>query len=143
MIRRGRVWVEREINEEYHTDGEVDALEGALNHYPFNKGFHAWFEKHNRYSTMEAEFKFEEGRQSWHLKDLWNSDPTVRRKTLKTALYSQPGMPVIMFLGRYFIAGGMLDGRAGLTFCLLKAFYEYMIECKVKELARRHKDIPV
>lgn len=143
LIRRGRVWVEREINEEYHTDGEIVSLEQALYHYPFNKGFHAWLEKHNRYSTMEAEFKFSQGQQEWRFQDFWHRDPTVRRKSLKAFLYALPGMPLILFFGRYLGAGGILDGRSGLTFCLLKAFYEYMISCKVKELALRQNDLPV
>ncbi len=54
LMRIGSVRVERAINEEYHADGEVRELEAHLNHFPFNKGFAAWIEKHDRYSTMEA-----------------------------------------------------------------------------------------
>ena len=38
---------------------------------------------------------------------------------------------------------GFLDGKAGLTYCTLQAVYEYMICCKVKELRRRQKGLPV
>jgi hypothetical protein len=143
LVRVGRVWVEREINEEYHTDGKVEMLTEALHHYPFNKGFEAWFEKHNRYSTMEAELKFREGAQEWALNDFFHSDPAVRRKSLKAVVYSLPGRPLIMFVARYLVAGGVLDGRSGFVYCILKSFYEYMIDCKVKELRRRAKGLSV
>lgn len=143
LVRVGRVWVEREINEEYHTDGKVEMLTGALHHYPFNKGFDAWFEKHNRYSSMEAELKYREGMQAWALRDFFDSDPAVRRKSLKAVVYSLPGRPFIMFVGRYLVAGGILDGRSGFVYCVLKSFYEYMIDCKLKELRRRAKGLTV
>ncbi len=54
LARRGRVRVERPVNEEYHATGRVEWLAGHLDHYPFNKGFAEWIAKHNRYSTMEA-----------------------------------------------------------------------------------------
>ena len=36
-----------------------------------------------------------------------------------------------------------LEGRAGLTFSLLRAWYEYMIDCKYCELQRRARGLPV
>lgn len=139
----GRVWVERDINEEYHTDGAVGRLESALVHYPFNNGISAWVAKHNRYSTMEAELIVSGGTNRWRWPDLVSADAVVRRKALKGLVYSLPGKPLIMFIGRYLVAGGILDGRAGLTFCLLKTFYEYLIDCKVRELRRRVRGLPV
>jgi len=143
LVRVGRVWVERSVNEEYHTDGEVVALKGALEHYPFNRGFREWFEKHNRYSSMEAELRYRQGVGRWQWRDFRDPDPVIRRKVLKAVVYSLPARPLVMFGGRYFIHGGMLDGRAGLTFCLLKSVYEYMIDCKVTELHRRQQGMTV
>ncbi|MDH5631234.1 MAG: glycosyltransferase family 2 protein [Gammaproteobacteria bacterium] len=141
--RVGRFWVEREINEEYHTDGSIEKLNSALIHYPFNKGIHSWLEKHNRYSSMEAELILKQKVSATSWKGLLSQDPVLRRKSLKSIIYSLPGKPVIMFLGRYFLAGGVLDGRAGLRYCLLKTIYEYMIDCKLSELKRIKKDLPV
>jgi len=142
LIRVGRVRVERSINEEYHTDGDTESLENHLYHYPFNKGLHAWFEKHNRYSTMEAELQVQglSGNHRW--RDLFSSDPVQRRKVQKALIYSLPGRPVIVFAVFYFIRGGLLEGRAGLMLSMLKAVYEYMIVWKVKELKRRQAGQP-
>lgn len=143
LMRLGRVWVEREINEEYHTDGLTRDLRSALVHYPFNKGLSAWVDKHNRYSSMEAELLVRGGGYEWKLRELFDTDPVTRRKALKALIYSMPGRPLVMFMGRYFVAGGILDGRAGMMFCLLKTWYEYLIDCKVKELRRRKQGMPV
>ena len=143
LMRIGRVWVERAINEEFHTDGKVAFLQSSLLHYPFNKGFHEWLEKHNRYSSMEAELKFYKGVYPWKLNDFWHADPAVRRKALKALVYSMPARPLIMFAGLYFVKGGILDGRSGFTYCMLKGIYEYMIDCKLQELTRRKQGLPL
>ena len=134
LIRKGRAWVEREINEEYHTDGKVGYLQGHLLHYPFSKGFHAWLDKHNRYSSMEAQEIVLQKAELLTFGDFYNKDPAMRRKALKSLLYRLPARPLLMFVALYVLRLGCLDGRAGLTFCLLRAFYEYMIDCKVKEI---------
>lgn len=143
LLKPDEVWVERSINEEFHTRGAYADLQSALLHYPFNKGLAAWLDKHNRYSDMEAELIVSGGGRDWQWQELTHADPVVRRKALKALVYSLPGRPLIMFLGRYLFSGGILDGRAGLTFTMLKTIYEYMIDAKVKELRRRARGRPV
>jgi glycosyltransferase involved in cell wall biosynthesis len=137
LARVGHVRVERPINEEYHTDGRIERLHHALEHYPFNKGFSEWIRKHDRYSTMEAELIVAGWRQPIEWTGLVSRDPARRRKQLKALLYRVPGRPLIMFLSLYLLRGGVLEGRAGLTFSLLRAWYEFMIDCKTRELRRR------
>ena len=143
LAKVGYVKVERAINEEYHTDGKIGYLNHHLLHYPFNKGFHAWLEKHNRYSTMEAEATKFKTDSKPGFKELFQSDPVERRKAIKSFVYALPGRPALMFLALYIYRRGFLDGSAGLTFCLLKSFYEYMIVCKIKEVALRQKGLPL
>lgn len=142
LVRLGRVRVERDINEEYHTDGEIGVLENHLHHYPFNKGMHAWLEKHNRYSTMEAELQMRTGSSQRKWRDLLSKDAVSRRKAQKALVYSLPGRPVIVFAAFYFLRGGFLEGQAGFMLSMLKAIYEYMIICKTRELKRREKGLP-
>ena len=104
LLKIGHVRVERAINEEFVTDGQVGLLESHLIHYPFNKGFHSWIEKHNRYSAMEAEAMIMVGLNSkLSFKDICNNDPSVRRKFIKALIYKLPGRPLIMF---FFIVSG-------------------------------------
>ena len=146
LARLGRVWVERDINEEYHTDGKIKTLKGHLHHYPFNKGFHEWLEKHNRYSTMEAIHRVQEKESLSNrlkLKDFFSNDPQVRRVAVKKAYYSLPARPFVAFIGLFVFKMGMLEGRAGFTFSLLRSIYELMIDLKVKEIQRKADRLPL
>ena len=142
LARRGRVHVERPINEEYQADGAVISLSGHLDHYPFNKGFAEWIAKHNRYSTMEAQL-FEQRVAQPATGSVFARDPVQRRKAIKDRVYRMPGRPLLMFLALYLLRGGILEGRAGLTFCLLRAWYEFMIDVKRRELRRRAAGLPL
>ena len=143
LVRVGHVRVQRAINEEYHTDGKMGYLTEHFHHYPFNKGFHSWFEKHNRYSTMEAEFFSERMGDRINWGQFIDRDPVLRRKAVKSLAYHLPGRPLLMFFALYIVRRGFLDGRAGLTYSLLRAFYEYMIDCKIREIKRREIGSPV
>lgn len=143
LVRIGHVRVERSINEEYVTDGEVGQLKEHLLHYPFNKGFHAWFEKHNCYSSMEGELLELKQFERFVLADLSSTDPALRRKAVKTLVYRMPGRPLLMFFALYVIRGGFLDGQAGFTFCVLRSFYEFMIDCKALEGKLRRQSLPI
>jgi glycosyltransferase involved in cell wall biosynthesis len=134
LFKNGEVSVEREINEEYHTKGGIGHLQEHLIHYPFNKGIEWWFWKHNRYSSMEAKTLVQELNEKPKLKNLFSSDPTIRRKAQKGFSFSLPMRPFIVFIAFYFLRFGFLDGKAGYTFCKLRKTYEWMIDLKIKEL---------
>ncbi len=140
LVRVGRVRVERAINEEYITDGDILLLQSHLYHYPFNKGISAWIEKHNRYSTLEAELLSRRSQSDIRWSDLFSTDPANRRRTLKMLIYKLPGRPMIIFLALYIFRGGFLDGRAGLIFCILRSYYEFMINCKMLEIIHLKTD---
>ncbi|MEA5418161.1 glycosyltransferase family 2 protein [Spirulina sp. CCNP1310] len=137
LLRKDRVWftdyghTEREV-----CDGPTGFLQETYPHYTSGKGFSRWFEKHNRYSTDEARetlHQLETGQVHW--RDLFlGSSEVVRRRALKDLSLRLPGRPFLRFLYMYFILGGIWDGQAGLTWCILQAFYEYMILLKVWEL---------
>ncbi len=137
LFRKDRVWftdyghTEREV-----CDGPTGFLKETYPHYTSGKGFSRWFEKHNRYSTDEARetlHQLETGQVHW--RDLFlGSSEVVRRRALKDLSLRLPGRPFLRFLYMYLILGGVWDGRAGLTWCILQAFYEYMILLKVWEL---------
>ncbi len=137
LVRLGSVAVKRDINEEYCTDGTKGYLEGHFIHHPFNKGIAHWIGRHNRYSTMEAEALLREQGQLLKMGSLFSKDPTQRRKYLKQLAFRLPCRPLLTFCYLYFFRLGLLDGIPGLTYCRLRAIYEYMIDLKVKELRRR------
>ena len=101
-MKIGNVWVKREINEEYHTNGKVGYLEHHLLHYPFKKGFSAWMQKHNMYSSMEAELSLSNNLKGFKWHHILSRDETKRRQYLKRLLYKLPCRPLIIFLVLYF-----------------------------------------
>jgi hypothetical protein len=143
LVKIGHCWVERSVNEEYHTLGKTVRLQGHLDHYPFNKGFSEWIAKHNRYSSSEAALMELGTRHRFQWRNLLTRDPQQRRTAVKSLVYSSPGRPLLIFILLYIVRGGFLEGRAGLTFSLLRAWYEFMIDCKVRELRRRERGLPV
>jgi glycosyltransferase involved in cell wall biosynthesis len=143
LVKLGKVSVQREINEEYHTTGEKGYLKSHFIHYPFNKGIAFWFERHNRYSSMEAKAKINDLHCTINLLNLFSKDPTLRRKSFKQMAYRVPCRPLLVFCYLYFFKMGFLDGIPGLIYCRLRSIYEYLIDLKVKELLRREKGLPV
>lgn len=126
------VRVEREINEEYHCDLQTMRLSGHLLHYPFAKGLAYWIDRHNRYSTAEAKEKVNSPRIEPRL--IFTRDPGLRRKGLKQLYMLLPFRPLVGFLYLYVLNGGFLDGKAGLRFAILRAFYEFLIDLKLDEI---------
>ncbi len=143
LVRIGRIRVEREVNEEYIADGRIEHLDSHLHHFPFNRGIAYWFERHNRYSTMEAAAKLGMHDQRIVLRALFDGDPIGRRRTLKQLLYYVPFRPLIVFLYLYIVRLGILDGRAGFHFSRMRATYEMLIDLKVVESRRRGQGFPV
>jgi glycosyltransferase involved in cell wall biosynthesis len=138
LVRPERARYTRAINEVLEIDGPVAELSYPLDHFPFSKGIARWVEKHNLYSTMEAELIVRnQGLQNPSLVTaLRDPDFHTRRLHQKAIFYRLPGRPLIKWLYMVFLRGGILDGAAGLTYATLQAFYEYLIVLKTKELRR-------
>jgi glycosyltransferase involved in cell wall biosynthesis len=143
LVKIGHIDVRRAVNEEYHTDGRIGFLQEHILHYPFNKGLDYWLERHNRYSSMEAASLIQETQGPLHWRALLARDPIVRRKALKQFAYRLPARPLCIFIYLYLIRLGLLDGRAGFYYCLLRANYELMIDLKVLELRRRDRGLSI
>lgn len=136
LFKPKHIRYERLTNPVTIVDGAIAEIDQHFNHYPFSKGMTHWFDKHNRYSSLEAA-QIVENRKSGSsfsiLKTLFSRDANERRFHQKELYYRLPFRPLVMFILLYFIKRGFLDGRAGLTFAVLRSIYEYMIVIKVKE----------
>ena len=143
LVRLGHVRVEREVNEEYIADGRIQHLRAHLHHYPFNNGIAYWFERHNRYSTMEAAAKLGVRNEPIEMRALFRGEPIARRRALKQLLYRLPLRPLIIFLYLYVFRLGILDGLAGFHFSRMRAAYEMLIDLKVIEARRRQHDLAI
>lgn len=137
LLRPDRVFftdyghTEREI-----CQGPTGFLQSTYPHYTCSKGMSRWIEKHNRYSTDEAQEtlkQLQQGTVNW--KQIFFGQTEVeRRRALKDLSLRTPLRPLVRFFYMYFILGGILDGYPGFTWCVLQAFYEFLIVVKVWEL---------
>jgi glycosyltransferase involved in cell wall biosynthesis len=143
LVRLGHVEVTRDVNEEYVAHGDIGYLDEHLHHYPFNKGVTYWFERHNRYSTLEAQASVALHVEAVRSLSLFSLDPVARRRALKQILYRVPLRPAIVFFYLYVIRLGLLDGRAGYYFSRMRAAYELFIDVKVLETKRRRRGLTV
>ena len=127
-----------------HGQREADAKRGVGTlrepylHYNFSKGLDDWREKHDRYSTKEAEESVQRQNQPIRWRDLWSGDPVARRRALKQLSMRLPCRPMLRFFYMYILRLGFLDGRPGLVYCRLLASYEMMIVTKIR-IMERHR----
>jgi len=136
VMRRGRLRVEREINEVYVCEGETSELTQHLIHYPLNKGMEWWFERHNRYSSAEAGLLVsQQVQRSSGWRQLFDRDPLRRRAAAKRFAYSLPLRPFLTFFYLYIARLGFLDGRAGYHFACMRMTYEVMIDAKAAAMS--------
>ncbi len=105
-------------------DGPVGKLRNRAIHNDYKSLFH-YFERHNRYSDLEALHRVDSHAVT-------ESYPPLRR--LLKALRRTPGAGVLYFVYSYILCLGFLDGRAGLAYALARLAYFIQIDCKVLEL---------
>lgn len=135
---------ERLVNPAPVVDGSSGFLRNHFLHYSFNKGFDAWFDKHNKYSmgeALETIRSLEEDR--FRLASLLAPDAPSRRRALKELSFRLPMRPIARFLYLYLLKLGFIDGKAGFHYCVLVSIYEYMVVLKVQEQRRRALQLPL
>jgi hypothetical protein len=138
LFRPEKMRYERLVNPVSLPDGPVGEVSGYLDHFPFSKGIAHWLDRHNSYSTLEAQqiVASRAGRASFSIsKALFAKDYHERQFHKKGLFYQAPARPLIKFLLLYVFKRGFLDGEAGLTYAVLQSIYEYMIVLKTRELA--------
>ncbi len=115
-------------------DGPVSAIDGYLDHFPFSKGIAQWVDKHNFYSTQEAQQLRAERSRDWSLRKAFFAKTfEEKRRNQKQLYYRMPARPLVKALALYFLKGGLLDGYAGFAYCVLIGFYEFLIVLKARE----------
>jgi hypothetical protein len=114
-------------------------MDPARRRVPRLPGLDEWFEKHNRYSSLEAANALSEPRMSPRraLASVLTGSAVDRRRALKAYSYRLPAKSLLLFLYLAILRGGFLDGAAGLNYARLRAVYEGMIAAKVAAMRRK------
>lgn len=117
--------------------GRIDYIKEPYLHYGFAKGWSHWIDRHNRYSTSEATVRLNDCPP---LKNIFSGHGSVRNPALKSWLSRLPGWPFLRFFHAYFINLGFLEGRQGFIYCINMAYYEFLIQIKMREIKNSRKD---
>jgi len=113
---------DNEAHEHVELNGRALRLDNELEHHAYPT-IATWVEKHNRYAIWEAS-----------LSERFLNEPipitigSVQRfkRRLKKIAWRLPMRPLIRFVYAYFLRLGFLDGKSGLIFCGLLAFYDFL-----------------
>ncbi len=138
----------RAINEHLEIEGATANLKNPFLHVDL-KPISDWVEKHNKYSTAEAEelyksFIRRKSSEKDEFADLSGSQPQKKR-WIREHIWN-PFMPplirpFIYFFYRYFLRLGFLDGKAGFVYHFLQGlWYPFLIDVKYLELKRKLND---
>lgn len=100
-------------------------------HYGFSKGWYHWIERHNKYSTQEAQARL---KSNAPFKDIFSAHGSLRNPALKSFLSRFPGWPFLRFFYSYILKLGFLEGGVGFTYCINMSYYEFLIQIKMKEI---------
>jgi glycosyltransferase involved in cell wall biosynthesis len=136
----------RAVNEHVLLAGQAGYLHEPLDHcdqHPLSD----WVAKHNRYASLEAEERLNDGfrgnhqdciaarfwgpqveRNRWVRRHIWNRLPLLAR-------------PLLFFFRNYVVRLGFLDGIPGLVFHVLWSFwYQFLIDAKIIEARLTGRD---
>jgi len=129
LFRTEHASVVRDINEQIVVEGKT----GHLKHDFVDenrKGIYDWIEKHNRYSSFEAqELLNYDKRKAERQKDdyarFFGTQPQRKRwikENIRNRMIPPLARPFVYFTYRYFIKMGFLDGREGFIYFMMHAF---------------------
>ena len=134
LLKRGAVRFRKEGHGQKEiADGPLHYLSEGWVHEGFSKGLQQWIARHNVYSSEEGELILQLRAQPLHWPHLISRDPILRRRALKTLAAKLPGRPWTRFLYTYVWRRGFLDGKPGLTYCLLRLAHDIHILAKLDE----------
>jgi hypothetical protein len=139
LLRRGRANFSDfgHGQKENEIEGEIRYLREPYEHRPFSKGWADWLDRHNGYSTKEARQRVD---LPFHFTEIFSGHGPVRNRALKAFVSRVPGWPLVRFAIPYFLKLGFLEGQVGFTYCLNLAYYEYLIQIKIREIQRARND---
>lgn len=117
--------LDMEVHEHPVIEGRIGALGTPVEHHDY-KGYEAYINRHNAYSTWEA-------RRYLVLKRT-GFEGLTKRQIIKYRLMDSWLLGPAYFFGAYFVKLGFLDGKAGWLLAVNKLIYFFQIKCKINEL---------
>lgn len=133
---QNRSMADMEVHEHVVVDGATARLRNPLEHRNVDS-LSRYIQKHDEYSNWEARVLMRSGNEDSELPPALFGTQAQRRRWLKRGLYGLPGSPGALFLYRYVLRGGFLDGMPGLIYCAFQAVQMFHTKAKIYELKSR------
>lgn len=118
---------------EGEVQGKLEYLREPYLHYSYSKGWAQWIARHNKYSSDEARDRL--GKKP-PFKNIFSKNTSVRNPALKSWVTGLPGWPLLRFTYSYIFKLGFLEGAPGFIICANMAYYEFLIQIKIRELKK-------
>lgn len=123
---------DNEVHEHILLQGRAGYLRHDMLHFAY-PDLSTWVEKHNRYSSWEAEAKDWYRRQGICGIGGISSKSLRAKRRLKWISQRLPLRFLFRFFYSYVLKGGIWDGKAGFILCLLLSFYDFLSWAKEYE----------
>ena len=122
--------LDMEVHEHPVLQGSIGEISARIDHLDF-RGLHHLIDRHNSYSTWEANRYLQLG-------DIpRDAQRLSRRQKAKYRYMARWWSPLAYFMLTYIVRGGFLDGRPGFVYASFKAYYFLQIREKIAELSAR------
>jgi glycosyltransferase involved in cell wall biosynthesis len=128
-----------EVHEHIVVDGATMRLKNPLMHRNV-ESLSRYIQKHDEYSNWEARVLLQGGESNSELRPTLFRTQAQRRRWLKKKLYALPGSPVLLFLYRYVLRLGFMDGVPGLVYCGFQAMQMFHTKAKIFELKAKLRE---
>jgi glycosyltransferase involved in cell wall biosynthesis len=125
-----------EVHEHVVVDGPALRLKNPLIHHNV-ESLSRYIQKHDEYSNWEARVLLQGEHGSTELPPAFFGTQAQRRRWIKKRFYAVPGSPVLLFLYRYFLRLGFLDGVPGLIYCGFQGVQMFHTKAKIYELKKQ------
>lgn len=138
MVKTCRLWRKDKggvskvaVNEHVIVQGRMGKFKGFIEHMD-SPDLHRWFEKQNRYTTMEALMRFKNA--GFAAKPNVFGNALERRMFFKKIFFRIPGRYLFQWLYEALVRGAFWDGEIGRIWIHLRIEVNRAIEFKVKEM---------
>ena len=128
-----------EVHEHVVVQGATARLRNPLIHHNV-ESLSRYIQKHDEYSNWESRVLLQRGNDNdKELPPSLLGTQAQRRRWLKRKLFAVPGSPVLLFLYRYVLRLGFLDGVPGLIYCGFQAVQMFHTKAKIYELKKSNR----
>jgi glycosyltransferase involved in cell wall biosynthesis len=125
-----------EVHEHVIVEGKSAKLKNPLLHHNV-ESISRYIQKHDEYANWDARVWLEGEANSAELAPSLFGSQAQRRRWLRKRFFMFPGSSLLLFIYRYFVRLGFLDGVPGLIYCGFQGVQFFQIKAKIYELRSR------